>query len=148
MAAEVLDRIGRLYGIEAEIRGRPATERRAVRQARAGPEIDSLRAWLDRTVTTLPKNSELAKAIRYALSNWTALTRCRDDGRLEADNNAAERALRDVALGRKNWLFAGSGDGGERATAIYTLLGTATLECRDTTLIPSGSRHRRCVLSR
>jgi hypothetical protein len=127
IAAEALGRIARLYGIEAEIRGRPPDERRAVRQARAGPEIESLRAWLDRTVTTLPKKSELAQAIRYALSNWAALTRYRDDGRLEVDNNAAERALRDVALGRKNWLFAGSDDGGERAAAIYTLLGTAKL---------------------
>jgi transposase len=70
---------------------------------------------------------ELAKAIRYALSNWVALSRYCEDGRLEIDNNAAERALRAVALGRKNWLFAGSDDGGERAAAIYTLLGTAKL---------------------
>ena len=81
--------------------------------------------WLGKTVTTLSKKSELAKAIRYALSNWVALTRYCDYGRLEADNNAAERALRCVALGRKNWLFAGSDDGGERAAAIYTLIGTA-----------------------
>ena len=67
------------------------------------------------------------QAIRYALSNWVALTRYCDDGRLEADNNAAERALRAVALGRKNWLFAGSDDGGERAAALYTLIGTAKL---------------------
>jgi transposase len=127
IAAEALDRIGRLYGIEAEIRGRQPDERRAARQARAGPELETLNAWLHRTVTTLSKKSELAQAIRYALWNWAALTRYRDDGRLEIDNNAAERALRDVALGRKNWLFAGSDDGGERAAAIYTLLGTAKL---------------------
>jgi len=70
-------------------------------------------------------------AIRYALSRWAALTRYRDDGRLEIDNNAAERALRAVALGRKNWLFAGSDDGGERAAAIYSLLGTAKLNNLD-----------------
>jgi len=70
-------------------------------------------------------------AIRYALSRWTALTRYRDDGRLEIDNNAAERALRAVALGRKNWLFAGSDDGGERAATIYSLLGTAKLNNLD-----------------
>jgi transposase len=127
IAAEALDRIGRLYGIETDIRGRSPDERRAVRQARAGPELESLRAWLDQTVTTLSKKSELAVAIRYALSNWVALTRYRNDGRLEIDNNAAERALRAVALGRKNWLFAGSDDGGERAAAIYTLLGSAKL---------------------
>jgi len=78
-------------------------------------------------IVALSKKSELAKAIRYALSNWVALTRYCEDGRLEIDNNAAERALRAVALGRKNWLFAGSDDGGERAAAIYTLLGTARL---------------------
>ena len=127
IAAEALDRIGRLYGIEAEIRGRLPDERAAVRQARAGPELDSLHAWLRTTLTQLSKKSELALAIRYALSRWTALTRYRDDGRLEIDNNAAERALRAVALGRKNWLFAGSDEGGERAAAIYSLLGTAKL---------------------
>jgi hypothetical protein len=127
IAAEALDRIGGLYGIEAEIRGRPPDERTATRQARAGPELEALRAWLQTTVTKLSKKSELALAIRYALSRWAALTRYRDDGRLEIDNNAAERALRAVALGRKNWLFAGSDDGGERAAAIYSLLGTAKL---------------------
>jgi transposase len=127
IALEALERIGRLYQIEEEIRGRSPDERQAVRQARAGPELESLHEWLHKTATTLSKKSELAKAIRYALSNWVALTRYRDDGRLEADNNAAERALRAVALGRKNWLFAGSDDGGERAAAIYTLIGTAKL---------------------
>jgi transposase len=131
IAAEALERIGRLYGIEAEIRGRPPDERQAIRQARAGPELERLHAWLHTTVTKLSKKSELALAIRYALSRWTALTRYRDDGRLEIDNNAAERALRVVALGRKNWLFAGSDDGGERAAAIYSLLGTAKLNGLD-----------------
>jgi transposase len=127
IAAEALDRIGRLYGIEAEIRGRPPDERAQIRKARAGPELEALHAWLQTTLTTLSKKSELAVAIRYALSRWAALTRYRDDGRLEIDNNAAERALRAVALGRKNWLFAGSDDGGERAAAIYSLLRTAKL---------------------
>jgi len=127
IAAVALDRIGRLYKIEAEIRGKPAEERRAERKARAEPELKSLHEWLQATVTTLSRKSELALAIRYALSHWVALTRYCDDGRLEIDNNAAERALRAVALGRKNWLFAGSDDGGERAAAIYSLLGTARL---------------------
>jgi transposase len=127
IAAEALDRIGRLYAIEAEIRGRPPDERSAARQVRAGPELEDLRAWLDRSLAGLPKKGELTLAIRYALSNWIALTRYRDDGRIEIDNNAAERALRAVALGRKNWLFAGSDDGGERAAAIYSILGTASL---------------------
>src|SRR5215469_4287842 len=127
IAAEALDRIGRLYRIEAEIRGRPPDERRQIRQARAGPQLKSLHEWLQATVTTLSRKSQLALAIRYALSHWVALTRYLDDGRLEIDNNAAERALRAVALGRKNWLFAGSDDGGERAAAIYTIIGTAKL---------------------
>lgn len=131
IALEALKRIGELYKIEDEIRGRPPDERKEVRQARAGPELKSLHEWLSKTVTTLSKKSELAKAIRYALSNWVALTRFCEDGRLEADNNAAERALRCVALGRKNWLFAGSDDGGERAAAIYTLIGTAKLNSLD-----------------
>jgi len=131
IALEALERIGRLYKIEEEIRGRPPDERKAVRQARAGPELTSLHEWLHKTATALPKKGELPKAIRYALSNWVALTRYGDDGRLEADNNAAERALRAVALGRKNWLFAGSDDGGERAAAIYTLIGTAKLNGLD-----------------
>ena len=127
IAAEVLERIGRLYGIETEIRGKPPDERARVRQARAGPELEALHTWLHTVLTTLSKKSELASAIRYALFRWPALTRYRDDGRLEMDNNAAERALRLVALGRKNWLFAGSDDGGERAAAIYTILGSAKL---------------------
>jgi transposase len=127
LAAEALERIGRLYAVDADIRGRPPDERRRVRQARAGPELESLHAWLHTTLTTVSKKSELAIAIRYALSRWAALTRYRDDGRVEIDNNAAERSLRAIALGRKNWLFAGSDDGGERAAVIYSLLGTAQL---------------------
>ena len=85
------------------------------------------RRWFQTTTSKLSRKSPLAIAIRYAPTHWAALTRYRDDGRLEIDNNAAERALRAVALGRKNWLFAGSDDGGERAAAIYSLLGTAKL---------------------
>jgi hypothetical protein len=131
IAADALDRIGRLYAIEADIRGRPPDERTQVRKARAGPELEALHAWMHTALTTVSKKSELASAIRYALSRWAALTRYRDDGRLEIDNNAAERALRAVALGRKNWLFAGSDDGGERAAAIYSLLGSAKLNDLD-----------------
>jgi transposase len=127
IAAEALARIARLYDVEDPIRGRLPDERREVRQARAGPELAALHDWLHATLPTLSKKSALAVAIRYTLSRWTALTRYRDDGRLEIDNNAAERSLRAVALGRKNWLFAGSDDGGERAAAIYSLLGTAQL---------------------
>jgi transposase len=131
IAKEALDRIGALYGIESEIRNRPPDERRRIRQARAGPVLADLKMWLDAKLGELSQKSELAVAIRYALTRWTALTRYRDDGRIEIDNNAAERALRAVALGRKNYLFAGSDAGGERAAAIYSLIGTAKLNGLD-----------------
>lgn len=131
IAKEVLDRIALLYAIESEIRGKPPDERSAVRQARAGPLLAQLYSWLIETVRKLSKKSELARAIRYALSRWQALCRYRDDGRAEIDNNAAERALRAIALGRKNHLFAGADTGGERAAGIYSLIGTAKLNGLD-----------------
>jgi len=131
IAAEALARIGALYAIEGEIRGRPPDKRAAIRQARAGPLLESLREWLRHTMSRVSKKSELAKAIGYVLTRWTALTRYRDDGRIEIDNNAAERALRAVALGRKNYLFCGSDAGGERAAAMYSLIGTAKLNGLD-----------------
>jgi hypothetical protein len=123
----MLDRIGALYAIEKAIRGRPPDQRRSVRQERSRPLLDALHLWLEQTLTTLSQKSATAKAIRYALTRWDALGRYCDDGRIEIDNNAAERALRCVALGRKNFLFAGSDAGGERAAAIYSLLGSAKL---------------------
>ena len=89
--------------------------------------LEDLHRFLIDAVRLLPKKSELASAIRYSLSRWAALVRYRDDGRVEIDNSAAERALRAVALGRKNYLFAGADTGGERAAAMYTLIGTAKL---------------------
>jgi len=127
IAGDALERIGALYAIEKEIRGRSPDERRAMRQARSRPLLESLQAWLQETLKTLSQKSATAKATRYALSRWEALGRFCDDGRIEIDNNAAERALRCVALGRKNFLFAGSDVGGERAAAIYSLLGSAKL---------------------
>lgn len=127
VAKEVLDRIGALYAIEKEIRGRSPVERRAVRQERSRPLLDGLALYLRDMLRTLSQKSAMAKAIRYALSRWEALNRYCHDGRIEIDNNAAERALRCVALGRKNYLFAGSDAGGERAATIYSLLGTAKL---------------------
>ena len=127
IAQQALARIGALYDIEREIRGRPPDQRRLIRQARAGPLLDELHQWLQSSLSSISAKSELAIAIRYALTRWLALTRYIADGRIEIDNNAAERALRDVALGRKNYLFAGSDTGGERAAAIYSLLGTAKL---------------------
>jgi transposase len=127
IAAAALERIAELYEIEASIRGKSPEERAASRQARAVPLLESLQSWLRQTLARVSKKSELAQAIGYALSRWTALTRYCTDGRIEIDNNAAERALRAVALGRKNFLFAGSDAGGERAAAMYSLIGTAKL---------------------
>jgi transposase len=131
VAREALQRIGALYGVEEPIRGRPPDERRALRQAQAKPLLDSLRQWLEATLSKLSRKSETTVAIRYALSRWGALTRYIEDGHIEIDNNAAERSLRGVALGRKNYLFAGSDAGGERAAAIYSLIGSAKLNGLD-----------------
>jgi transposase len=108
-----------LYAIESEIRGRSPDERQRVRAARSRPLLASLQEWLKAALTKLSRKSERAAAISYALGRWPALLRYCDDGLLEIDNNSAERALRSVALGRKNYLFAGSDAGGERAAALY-----------------------------
>ncbi len=128
---EAIERIAAFYAIEAEIRGSTAKVRKTVRQARAEPLLDSMHTWLEAALAKLSRKSDTAAAIRYALSRWPALTRYVDDGALEIDNNAAERALRVVALGRKNFLFAGSNAGGDRAAAIYSLLGSAKLNGLD-----------------
>jgi transposase len=127
IAKEALERIGALYGIEREIRGRPPEERKKVRNDRARPLLDDMKSWFKTLLTKLSKKSDVTTAIHYALGRWTPLLRYCDDGALEVDNNAAERALRAVALGRKNYLFAGSNAGGERAAAMYTLIGSAKL---------------------
>ncbi len=127
VALEALNRISALYKIESEIRGKPPDERRRRRQLHTEPLMRELKDWFEQTLARVSKKSELAVSIRYALTRWVALTRFIDDGRVEIDNNAAERALRCVALGRKNFLFAGSDAGGERAAAIYSLIGTAKL---------------------
>ena len=131
LAREALERIAGLYAIEGEIRGRPPDERRQVRQTRTRPLLESLHNWFEVSLTKLSRKSDTTAAIRYALTLWSALTRYCDDGRLEIDNNAAERALRVVTLGRKNYLFAGSDAGGERAAVIYSLIGTAKLNDLD-----------------
>ena len=127
VAAEALERIGALYAIEKEIRGCPPDERREVRNTRSRPLLESLKQWFEETLGKLSRKSDTAMAVRYALGRWEALLRFCDDGRIEIDNNAAERALRVVALGRKNFLFAGSDGGGESAATVYSLLGTAKL---------------------
>jgi transposase len=127
IAEEALRRIGDLYEIEASIRGSPPKVRLLLRQEQAKPKVEALRQWLERELARLPGKSATAQAIRYALSRWSALSRYLDDGTIEIDNNAAERSIRPVALGRKNWLFAGSDQGGERAAAILSLIETAKL---------------------
>lgn len=127
VATEALERIAALYAIEKEIRGRRPDERREVRNTRSRPLLESLKQWFEATLGKLSRKSDTAMAVRYALGRWEALLRFCDDGQIEIDNNAAERALRVVALGRKNFLFAGSDGGGESAAAIYSLVGSAKL---------------------
>jgi hypothetical protein len=127
VAKEALERIAQLYWIEKDIRGRSPAERRDMRRERSGPLLESMHAWLKATMAKLSRKSDVAGAIHYALERWAALLLFSEDGRAEMDNNAAERALRAVALGRKNYLFAGSDAGGDRAAAIYSLLGSAKL---------------------
>jgi transposase len=131
IAKEALERIAALYVIEKEIRGRSPDERQQVRNERARPLLESLHDWLKASLSKLSKKSDVTLAIHYALGRWTQLSRYCGDGQLEIDNNAAERSLRAVALGRKNYLFAGSNTGGERAAAIYSLIGSAKLNGMD-----------------
>jgi transposase len=131
IAAEAIQRIGALYAIEREIRGKMPAERAAVRQERAGALLEQLHAWLSTTLRTVSAKSQLAAAIHYALVRWTELTRYRDDGRIEIDNNSAERSIRPIVLGRRNYLFAGSDAGGERAANLYSLINSALLNAMD-----------------
>jgi transposase len=142
VAVEAIERIARLYAIEKEISGRLPEERRETRNRRSRPLLESLKQWLEETLGKLSRKSDTAIAVRYALGRWEALMRYCNNGRLEIDNNAAERSLRAVALGRKNYLFAGSDRGGESAAAIYSLIGTAKLNGIDP------ERYLRNVLSR
>jgi transposase len=127
IAREALERIRALFDIERTIAGESTDQRRAVRQALAKEKLGKLAEWLDQQLKLLSGKSELAGAIRYARSRWDALTAYIDDGRLEISNNAAENAIRPVTLGRKNWLFAGSDAGGDRAAVFYTLIRSAKL---------------------
>jgi transposase len=131
IAGEALQRIGRLFDVERTTTGLLPDQRQRIRQSAARPLIDDLARFLDASLAMISGRSDLAKAIRYARSRWTALTRYLDDGTLEISNNAAERAIRPLALGRKNYLFAGSDAGGERAAAAYTLIESAKLNGLD-----------------
>lgn len=125
ITTEALRRIAELYVIEAEIRGKPPHERQQVREQRSRALLDDFGNWLRATLEKLSRKSDTAAAIQYALNLWPALLRYCDNGIIEIDNSAAERALRGVAIGRRNYLFAGADSGGERAAAVYSLIGTA-----------------------
>ena len=127
MALEAVRRIDTLFDIERAINGQVALERLAVREQRSTPLVAELEIWMRHERAKLSRHNDVAKAMDYLLKRWPAFTRFLDDGRICLSNNAAERALRGIALGRKAWLFAGSDRGGERAADIYALIITAKL---------------------
>ena len=127
VALEAVRRIDAIFAIERDINGRSAGDRLAARQERVVPLVCDLERWMRAERARLSRHAETAKAMDYMLKRWPAFTRFLDDGRICLTNNAAERALRGIALGRRAWLFAGSDRGGERAAAVYTLIGTAKL---------------------
>jgi transposase len=127
LALEAVKRIDTIFDAEREINGRSAADRVAIRRSRVAPLVTDLKEWMRAERARLSRHSEVAKAMDYMLKRWEAFTRFLDDGRICLTNNAAERALRGIALGRKSWLFAGSDRGGERAAVMYTLIQTARL---------------------
>jgi transposase len=127
LAFAAVKRIDAIFDIEREINGRSIDERLAVRRERVVPLVSELETWMRTERAKLSRHSDVAKAMNYMLNRWDTFTRFLDDGRICLTNNAAERALRGIALGRKSWLFAGSDRGGERAAVIYTLMQTARL---------------------
>ena len=131
IAEEALRRIQGLYAIEAEITGMTADERQKIRREKALPILTDLKSWMTEQRRRLSSKTGLAKALQYALTRWDALCLYTEDGRLGIDNNPAERALRTIAITRKNFLFLGSNAGGERAAVIYTVLQSAKLNGLD-----------------
>ena len=127
VAVEAVRRIDAIFAIERDINGRSAGDRLAARQERIVPLVADLEKWMRAERARLSRHADTAKAMNYMLKRWSAFTRFLDDGRICLTNNAAERALRGIALGRRAWLFAGSDRGGERAAAMYTLIATAKL---------------------
>jgi hypothetical protein len=122
IATEALRRIGELYAIEADIRGQSAELRAAARQDRSGPLVDDLKPWIEAQLGKVSGGSPTAKALRYALTHWDGLAVCLSDGRVELDTNPVERAMRPIALNRKNALFAGSDVGAEHWAVLATLV--------------------------
>lgn len=131
IAREALDRIGALYDIEAQISGKGAAVRHAARQARSKPKIEAFHAWAQAQLTKLPSKGDLTKAFRYALARWPAFCLFLDDGRVAIDNNPAERALKPIGIGRKNWLFAGADTGAETLARAMTIIETAKMNGLD-----------------
>jgi hypothetical protein len=127
IAQYALIEIGKLYVIEREIKHLLPEERAHCRQQRAGPILAEFKRWLDQTYAKSPPQSAIGKALAYSINRWPALTRYLEDGWLNIDNNPVENAIRGIALGKKNWLFAGSEAGGQRAAQFYTLIETAKL---------------------
>jgi transposase len=127
VAIEAVRRIDALFAIEREINGKPPDERLAVRRERSKPLVDGLERWLREERKKLSSKNPLAKAMDYSLKRWAAFTRFLDDGRICLSNNAAERAVRGIAVGRRNWTFCGSDAGGRRAAVMYTLIETCKL---------------------
>jgi transposase len=124
---DAVQRIDALFDIERDINGQGTEARQEIWQARSAPLVADLHQWLGEQRTRLTRGNDVARAIDYLLKRWTAFTRFLDDGRVCVSNNAAERALRGIALGRKSWLFCGSDRGGQRAAVMYSLIVTARM---------------------
>jgi transposase len=131
IAHEALERIGQLYDIEREIAGKPADVRRAVRQELSKPKFEALHIWAEKQLTRISSKGDLARAFRYGLGRWPAFSLFLDDGRVAIDNNAAERAVRPICLGKKNWLFAGAETGAETLARAMTLIESAKMNGLD-----------------
>ena len=127
IACEALDRIGALYDIERDVTGQSAEVRLAARHKHSKPKVEAFRAWAEQQLTRLPGKGELAKAFRYGLSRWASFCLFLEDGRVAIDNNPAERALRPIGIGRKNWLFAGADTGAETLARAMTIIETAKM---------------------
>ncbi|MTH94738.1 IS66 family transposase, partial [Roseibium sp. RKSG952] len=131
IARQALERIGRLYDIEREIHGTSAGIRRSVRQKKSKPEVEAFRVWAEQQLLRIPGKSDLAKAFRYGLNRWASFTLFLEDGRVGIDNNPAERGMRPIGVGRRNWLFAGADTGGETLARAMTIIETAKLNGLD-----------------
>lgn len=127
IAREALDRIGALYDIERDIAGQPTDIRLAARQRHSKAKVEAFRVWIEAQLNRIPRKSDLAKAFRYGLGRWLSLCLFLEDGRVAMDNNAAERALRPISIGRKNWLFAGADTGAETLARAMTIIETAKM---------------------